>query len=110
ERPPYHAILIDCDALTRAEIRMLGVFKRHVNLPIWLLPRVGGGGLSRSVYQEALVAGAIPFEDVTARETFLRHALTPAIAEGNNANTQPTPGALPQPLSRDSERQSVAEP
>ncbi len=59
--PDFAALIIDTESLTHREIGLLKTFKRHKNLPIWLLPVCS---IARPRYQEALTCGATPWKDV----------------------------------------------
>ena len=80
ERPACAGILSDSEMLTRAEMKMVSVLKRHLNLPMWVLP----GVRKRSGYQETLAMGALPLEEGMEIRTFLLQTHTQVTGKGNS--------------------------
>ena len=91
DRASYLAILIDSDLLTHGEVKMVSVLKRHLNLPLWVLP----GARRRSGYLEALTIGALPLEDVVETGTFLLQIHTHLQQQGSRENVAENNKKLP---------------
>ena len=81
----YRAVLMDPAWLTAHEAALLVVWKRHVNLPLWLLPVKARSARQ----QEALAQGAIAWENAGLEFAhLLQKDVTPLAGQGSTSVLQ----------------------